>query len=53
MIKNVILISADFPKPYYQFAKAFKNNGCNVLAIGGTQWNELLPELRENVTEYY
>ena len=52
-MKNVILISADFPKTYYQFAKAFKKNGCRVLVIGSTPYNELHPELIANVDEYY
>ena len=52
MIRNVLLISADFPVSYYQFAKAFKNNGCNVFVIGSTPYNDLHPELKANVTEY-
>lgn len=51
-MKNVLLISADFPHTYYQFAKAFKNNGCNVFVIGSTQYSDLHQELRDNVTEY-
>lgn len=51
-MKNVILISADFPATYYQFAKAFKRNGCNVFVIGNTPYNDLHPELKANVTEY-
>ena len=53
MIKNVLLISADFPSSYYQFAKAFKNNGCNVFVIGSTPYGELHQELKNNITEYY
>ena len=53
MIKNVLLISADFPVSYYQFAKAFKNNGCNVFVIGSTPYENLHSELKNNVTEYY
>ena len=51
MIKNVLLISADFPQSYYQFAKAFKRNGCRVLVIGGTPYWELHEELKNNVDE--
>ena len=51
-MKNVVLISADFPVTYYQFAKAFKKNGCNVLVIGGTPYDQLHPELKANLTEY-
>lgn len=53
MIRNVLLISADFPVSYYQFAKAFKNNGCNVFVIGSTSYDNLHPELKNNMTEYY
>lgn len=53
MIKNVLLISADFPISYYQFAKAFKNNGCNVLVIGSTPYDNLHQELKDSVAEYY
>lgn len=52
-MKNVLLISPDFPRTYFQFAKAFKKNGCRVLAIGSTPYNEIHPELRDNVDEYY
>ena len=52
-MKNVLLISADFPKTYYQFAKAFKKNGCRVLVIGSTTYDQLHPELIANVDEYY
>ena len=52
-MKNVILISADFPRTYYQFAKAFQRNGCNVLVIGSTPYYDLHPELKGCVTEYY
>lgn len=52
MIKNVILVSADFPVTYYQFAKAFKKNGCRVFVIGSTPYNDLHPELKANMDEY-
>ena len=52
-MKNVVLISADFPKSYYQFAQAFKNNGCTVLVVGSTPYNDLHPGLISAVTEYY
>ena len=51
-MKNVLLISADFPVSYFQFAKAYKKNGCTVLVIGSTPYNELHPELKNNVDEY-
>ena len=51
-MKNVLLISADFPVTYYQFAKAFRKNGCNVFVIGSTPYDNLHPELKAAVTEY-
>lgn len=51
-MKNVLLISADFPYTYAQFAVAYKNNGMNVLVIGGTPYEELDTRLKESVTEY-
>lgn len=51
-MKNVLLISADFPITYYQFAKAFRKNGCNVFVIGSTPYNDLHPELKAAMTEY-
>lgn len=51
-MKNVLLISPDFPKCYYKFAQAFKKNGCNVLAIGATPYEDLEQGLKESVTEY-
>ena len=51
-MKNVLLISPDFPKCYYKFAQAFKKNGCNVLVIGATPYNDLEQGLKESVTEY-
>ena len=52
MKKNVLLISADFPKIYYQFAEAFKKNDCNVFVIGSTQGENLEPRLKEAIVEY-
>ena len=52
MKKNVLLISADFPKIYYQFAEAFKKNDCNVFVIGSTQVENLEPRLKEAIVEY-
>lgn len=52
-MRNVLLISADFPYTYYQFAKAFKDNGVNVFVIGGTPCDQLDNRLKENVTRYY
>ena len=52
-MKNFIFISPNFPTNYWQFCKELKNNGLNVLGIGDQPYDELLPELRESLNEYY
>ena len=52
-MKNFIFISPNFPKNYWQFCKELKNNGLNVLGIGDQPYDELAPELKENLNEYY
>ena len=52
-VKNFIFISPNFPTNYWQFCKHLKDNGLNVLGIGDQPYNELLPELKSSLTEYY
>ena len=52
-MKNFIFISPNFPTNYWQFCKHLKDNGMNVLGIGDQPYNELLPELKSSLTEYY
>ena len=52
-MKNFIFISPNFPTNYWQFCKHLKGNGLNVLGIGDQPYNELLPELKSSLTEYY
>ena len=51
--KNVIFISPNFPTNYWQFCREMRNNGMNVLGIGDQPYDELMPELKESLTEYY
>ena len=50
---NFIFISPNFPHTYWQFCDRLKQNGCNVLGIGDCPYDELEPELRASLTEYY
>lgn len=50
---NVIFISPNFPVNYWRFCKELKNNGVNVLGIGDQPYDELLPELKDALNEYY
>ena len=50
---NFIFISPQFPKTYWNFCDRLKKNGVNVLGIGDTPYDELRPELKAALTEYY
>lgn len=52
-MKNVIFISPNFPTNYWQFCRELKNNGLNVLGIGDQPYDELMPELKDSLNEYY
>ena len=52
-MKNFIFISPNFPTNYWQFCHELKNNGMNVLGIGDQPYDELMPELKESLDEYY
>ena len=46
-------MSPNFPTNYWMFCRELKNNGMNVLGIGEQPYNELKPELKESLNEYY
>ena len=52
-MKNFILISPHFPQTYYRFAEALKQRGFRVLGIGDASYDELCPELKANIDEWY
>ena len=52
-MKNVVFISPNFPTNYWQFCRELKNNGMNVLGIGDQPYDELKPELKDSLNEYY
>ena len=52
-MKNFILISPHFPQTYWRFAEALKQRGFRVLAIGDSSYEELCPELKDNIDEWY
>ena len=52
-MKNIIFISPNFPTNYWMFCRELKNNGMNVLGIGDQPYEELKPELKESLHEYY
>ena len=52
-MKNFIFISPHFPDSFYRFVVALKQNGFRVLGIGDDPYQNLKPELKEALTEYY
>ncbi|MBO5253424.1 MAG: carbamoylphosphate synthase large subunit [Clostridia bacterium] len=52
-MKNFVFISPNFPTNYWMFCREMKNNGLNVLGIGDQPYDELMPELKESLNEYY
>ena len=52
-MKNFVFISPNFPDSYWKFCEELKNNGMRVLGIGDAVYDELKPELRNALHEYY
>ena len=50
---NFVFISPAFPTNYYNFCDRLKRNGCNVLGVGDTPYNELNNNVKNSLTEYY
>ena len=50
---NLVFISPHFPDTYWHFCAGAKANGVNVLAIADTPYENLSPELRESISDYY
>ena len=52
-MRNFIFISPNFPTNYWKFCAELKKNGMNVLGIGDCPYDQLMPELRGSLSEYY
>lgn len=50
---NFIFISPHFPTNYWHFCDQLAKNGVNVLGIGDSPYDQLQPELKMALTEYY
>lgn len=50
---NFIYISPNFPTNYWHFCDHLARNGVNVLGIGDCPYDQLQPELKAALTEYY
>ena len=52
-MKNFVFISPNFPLTYWKFCRELKNNGMRVLGIGDCPYDDLMPELKDALHEYY
>ena len=52
-MRNFVYISPQFPDYFYKFIEALKNNGFRVLGIGDDPYENLSPQLKNALTEYY
>ena len=50
---NFVFLSPNFPKSYYNFTKALRNNGVTTLGIGDEPYDNLSQELKDSLVEYY
>ena len=50
---NLVFISPHFPETYWHFCAGAKANGVNVLGIADTPWDNLSPQLRASLNDYY
>ena len=50
---NFVFISPHFPYTYGEFCQRLRQNGVRVLGIADVPYEQLKPELREALTEYY
>lgn len=49
---NFIFISPNFPKTYYLFCDALKNNGINTLGLAEDSYESLSPECKASLDDY-
>ena len=50
---NFVFISPHFPQHYWRFCAALKKNGVRVLGVADAAREDLLPKLRDALTDYY
>ena len=50
---NFVFISPQFPEVYRRFCEALARNGASVFGVGDTPYEQIHPELKAVLTEYY
>ena len=52
-MKNFVFISPNFPDNYWNFCRRLRENGLRVLGVGDCPYDNLTPELKGSLDEYY
>ena len=52
-MRNFVFISPNFPDNYWHFCARLRANGMNVLGVGDCPYDQLAPELKGSLDEYY
>lgn len=50
---NFVFVSPQFPQIYRYFCEGLANNGATVLGVGDTPYDQLEPQLKDILAEYY
>lgn len=50
---NVVFLSPHFPPNWYRFVVGLRAAGANTLGIADANWDQLRPELRDALNDYY
>src|SRR6186997_3299609 len=50
---NVVFLSPHFPPHWYHFVVGLRQVGATTLGIADVNWEQLRPELRDNLDDYY
>lgn len=52
-MRNFVFVSPNFPESYWQFCRAIRDRGFNVLGIGDCYYDKLPQNCKNSLTEYY
>jgi len=50
---NVVFLSPHFPTPWWRFVRGLTEVGATTLGIADQSWEQLRPELRDSLDDYY
>jgi hypothetical protein len=50
---NVVFLSPHFPPNWYRFVIGLRQAGATTLGVADMNWEQLRPELRDNLNDYY